>query len=291
MSQTTAEIHDLISLSRQIGANPAYAQGAGGNTSVKLNEKLMAVKASGCVLKEMSVEKGISCVDYSYVRGILHDTIDESIFNQRVNSALLDHPGIARQRPSIETSLHAALTAKYVIHSHSVYANVITCAEDGKNMVQDALGHVTWVDYVTPGRDLVRAILQKIQKREDENIIFCANHGLIVTGDTADETLNCHEDVNQKIRGALRLPDFDLNVRLHDIKEMRAQVLFPDQIVYTLTDEFIQTPGAHETLAAYAYITATLKESGRKAAFIPAEKVKIIADMESEKYRQSLIKK
>lgn len=288
MSPITDDIQQLIDLSHAIGADPAYAQGAGGNTSAKLNERVMAVKASGCTLKDMKREKGVACVDYPSIRGLIDTNRPESEFNASVNAALTDVPGIPVQRPSIETSLHAALKAKYVIHSHSVYANVVTCAADGRELAQKLFAQSAWVDYVTPGRDLVRAILKS---STDENIIFCANHGLIVTGATADDVLSLHKNVNAIIREALKLPAFDPNVARPDIAHMRQNVLFPDQIVYTLTDEFIDTPGARETLAAYAYIYNTLQAQGRPMAVIPPEKAQIIANLESEKYRQSMMKK
>ena len=40
-------IESLINISHQIGANISYIQGGGGNTSVKINNNLMAIKSSG----------------------------------------------------------------------------------------------------------------------------------------------------------------------------------------------------------------------------------------------------
>ena len=42
-------------LSNRIGARPDYVQGGGGNTSVKLDGGLMAVKASGFRLSDVRV--------------------------------------------------------------------------------------------------------------------------------------------------------------------------------------------------------------------------------------------
>ena len=49
-----AEIKDLIKVSHYAAASKAYIQGGGGNTSVKLDDRQMAVKASGCKLSDMN---------------------------------------------------------------------------------------------------------------------------------------------------------------------------------------------------------------------------------------------
>ena len=46
-------------ISNYCGERVDYVQGGGGNTSVKFDEKLMAIKASGYTLKETTVDKGV----------------------------------------------------------------------------------------------------------------------------------------------------------------------------------------------------------------------------------------
>ena len=49
--------NSYISVSRELGQQPYSIQAGGGNTSVKIGEKLF-VKASGCCLKDMSSSIG-----------------------------------------------------------------------------------------------------------------------------------------------------------------------------------------------------------------------------------------
>ena len=43
--------------------------------------------------------------------------------------------GMATLRPSVEVGFHAILK-KYVIHTHSVYANIITCSMEGEALAE-----------------------------------------------------------------------------------------------------------------------------------------------------------
>ena len=47
---------------------PEYVQGGGGNTSVKFDECIMAIKASGYTLGEITAEKGYVTVDFTKIR-------------------------------------------------------------------------------------------------------------------------------------------------------------------------------------------------------------------------------
>lgn len=43
-------------------------QGGGGNTSVKLDDTLMAIKASGFCLKDIEIDKAYAVLDYAALR-------------------------------------------------------------------------------------------------------------------------------------------------------------------------------------------------------------------------------
>ncbi len=67
-------------------------------------------------------------------------------------------------------------------------------------------------------------------------------------------------------------------------------ILFPDQIVYTKSDAFLNTKSAQEVLNAYFYIIENIKNSKLEANFLPLQNIDIISNMDSEKHRQKLIK-
>ena len=54
-------------ISKEVGLPIEFTQGGGGNTSVKLNDELMAVKASGYKLKQISPSEGYVVVNYKII--------------------------------------------------------------------------------------------------------------------------------------------------------------------------------------------------------------------------------
>ena len=111
------DLRKLSNLSKDIGRDLNLIQGAGGNTSVKINDELW-VKASGYWLSDANQKNIFVPVNYKKV-------IDgvEKRRNDPVSEAVV-HTSDARElRPSIETTLHAVMPQKYVAHTQSV--NVI----------------------------------------------------------------------------------------------------------------------------------------------------------------------
>ena len=102
----------LIDISHKVGKKISYIQGGGGNTSIKINKSLMAIKASGTNLKDMGINKGQTLVDFKRINNFLDGPeISEEDFSAKINSISADKS----QRPSIETGFHSLL-GKFVIH-------------------------------------------------------------------------------------------------------------------------------------------------------------------------------
>ena len=59
---------DFSRLSQAAGARADYVQGGGGNTSVKLADGLMAIKASGYCLGDIRPDKAYAVMDYEALR-------------------------------------------------------------------------------------------------------------------------------------------------------------------------------------------------------------------------------
>jgi len=55
-------LDEFARMSQLIGARPDYVQGGGGNTSVKLDGGLMAIKASGFRLSQVTDSDGFAGV-------------------------------------------------------------------------------------------------------------------------------------------------------------------------------------------------------------------------------------
>ena len=61
-------------ISKTVGARAHYVQGGGGNTSVKLKDGLMAIKASGFCLKDIEPDKAYAVLDGAAIRSFYLST-------------------------------------------------------------------------------------------------------------------------------------------------------------------------------------------------------------------------
>lgn len=256
-------------MSRAVGRDQAFAQGGGGNTSVKLADGRMLIKASGFALKDVSARgQGAVIVDHEAVRDCFSGrgparpaTEDEAV--EFVNAHAANLPG-QELRPSIEAGFHSFL-GTYVMHTHSVYANALNCSAHGEEAVARLGKRFGWrwafVPYATPGRRLTERVRQTLARRtavtgQTPQVIFLQNHGLIVTADTAAGCVRLHAAVNAKLRALLKVRTADYpQVRLRPTADGRfadrsgflsrylasvrasgrhfsQHVICPDQVVY-----------------------------------------------------------
>ncbi|MCK9351763.1 MAG: class II aldolase/adducin family protein [Candidatus Pacebacteria bacterium] len=254
------ELKSLIEISKKIGKRPDYVQGGGGNTSVKIGKNKMIIKASGFRLSELRVKKGLVSVDhqkivqfYSTVKGRENIT-DVIIENDRVVKDSIHKKRSGEElRPSIETGFHS-LAGKFVIHSHSVYANIFNCSKEGKKILSKMFKEAIFVPYYPPGISLTIGVRKALGKRESK-IFFLENHGIVVCGETAEDAYVLHEEITNCIKKDLKIRSqypkikvvsaengcfksesdqvSDL-IRKHKktVKKFRKIVLFPDQLVY-----------------------------------------------------------
>ena len=124
-----ATYKNFVELCQVLGENVAYFQGGGGNTSVKLENSRMVIKGSGLRLKDIQNADGYADVDYKAITNyMLNIDLAEDVFNAKVMATNV----IQKHRPSMETGFHAVL-GNYVVHSHSVYVNVLNCSYEGLN--------------------------------------------------------------------------------------------------------------------------------------------------------------
>lgn len=213
---------DMKKISNYAGNRLDYVQGGGGNTSVKFDDKLMAIKASGYTLAETEVDKGYVTVDYTKIKDY-YDNLDISIdkdyssesHNVNMDSiVLLD--GMEEKRPSVEVGFHSFLY-RCVIHTHSVYANILTCIENSESIINELFKEsnygIAYVPYVDPGFKLTICVKNAVDKFISDNgkrpdVIFMQNHGIIVSNDDADTAIKIHDNVNEFIKKELGITDY-----------------------------------------------------------------------------------
>jgi len=281
-------LNNLAEASIAVGKEIAYVQGGGGNTSVKLDDYRMAIKASGINLKDMTESSGFSVVDYSLLNEYLNSNdLDDEQFSKKISSFVIE----TKNRPSIETGFHSVL-GRYVIHTHSAFVNVLTCSEEGEEEISKIFPNSSWVRYATPGRDLTIEVKESIpNKLPDEGSVFLQNHGLIVWALNSDRAIEIHREISDSIIKIYGLSNFMFNKRISYVPNRnQTRILFPDQAIYTMASEDQVSDEALETIYTYEYILENIKRVGFSPLFLPQEEAIKLLDMESEKYRQSIIK-
>ena len=303
-------LENFARVSGSVGARADYVQGGGGNTSVKLAGGLMAIKASGYCLKDITPAKAYAVLDYAGLRAFYNgsepaDFEDvEKAGSTKAKEMTKTIEGLDALRPSVEAGFHSLLDT-YVAHSHSVYANLAACSKECLEIVGKALvdADYTWgfVPYTDPGARLTFSIRDELKRVEKETgkkpaVIFMENHGLIAHHDDPDECLRIHTDVNARIAAAFSIaPDAFPAVAVkemeggmveadapylaeqmasgdYDEKFFLEQPLYPDQLVF-LTGAFRMTADAPGEGCC-----AVNPATGRVIFNMPAAKAQVIAE-------------
>jgi rhamnose utilization protein RhaD (predicted bifunctional aldolase and dehydrogenase) len=185
--------NDLVLISKHIGSNLDLTQGAGGNTSVKDGE-VMWVKASGYCLRDADVKNifvPVNCL------GIVR-RLDEGV-DDPVGPEVIQDDQSELLRPSIETTLHALMPHRYVIHVHSVNVLANAVLKAGEERFNKLLKGIkwSWIPYVRPGVPLTKAVQRATQLEPD--VLILANHGLVFGAETTDGVISLLNDLERKL--------------------------------------------------------------------------------------------
>lgn len=303
-------LDNFTRVSTSVGARADYVQGGGGNTSAKLADGMMAIKASGYCLKDIRPDAAYAVLDYEALRKFYYgseptdfEDVEKAGSDQaKLNTQVIE--GLKQLRPSVEAGFHSILD-NYVAHSHSVYANLCTCSKELSDIAAKALADADyswgWVPYVDPGARLTFSIRDELKRVEAETgrrpaAIFMQNHGLIAHSDDPDECVRIHTDVNDRIAKAFGLENGCFpEVSIKDIgnglceavcpyltealksgefteKFMLESPLYPDQLVF-LTGSFAFGKDAPAEGMAVAN-----PETGIVTFNMPAAKAQVIAE-------------
>jgi rhamnose utilization protein RhaD (predicted bifunctional aldolase and dehydrogenase) len=184
---------DLITFSKHIGNNLDLTQGAGGNTSLKDGET-MWVKASGYCLRDADIKNIFVPVNYSGIIKRLKNVEDDPVGPEIIKTHDAD-----ALRPSIETTLHALMPHRYVIHIHSINVLANAVLKKGEEIFGKLLKGMkwSWVPYVRPGIPLTKAVQNATQSNPD--VLILANHGMVFGAETIDEATQLLIDLEKRI--------------------------------------------------------------------------------------------
>jgi rhamnose utilization protein RhaD (predicted bifunctional aldolase and dehydrogenase) len=279
---TNDDIHAFIQLCQFIGNQNAYVQGAGGNMSIKFSPEKMFIKASGIELRNISDVSSLVQVNYQQIRTeFCHLPKTEFNYNQLIQKYTDNTSN--NLKPSIETGMHTFLPHKVILHTHSIYANVLTCATQGKIIMEEIFPQALWLDYYNPGVQLAEAFLPHSQT--SASIIFLKNHGVIVAGSSSEEVFALHKEVNHTLIEFLKLPLFNPQT---PIIYKSLQYLFPDHLMYCKNMLSKHNDIIALILTSVSYILEQQQRLSLETNFLADNDVEIILNMDSEKHRMNL---
>lgn len=173
----------LKKLSARVGADPLLVQAAGGNTSLK-HEGAMWIKASGTWLRDAE-SKDIFVP-------IIHEALLEALARndpacEACTDFVLADLNTTGLRPSIETTVHALMPQRVVVHVHCVNTIAWAIRSDAEHRLAGKLQDFNWafIPYARPGLPLANAIVTCLKPKID--VLILGNHGLVVAAESVAE--------------------------------------------------------------------------------------------------------
>ena len=174
------ELEQLRTLSARVGADPLLVQAAGGNTSIK-DGATMWIKASGTWLKDSAARDIFVPLDHP---AILKGLSESDPACEACTSFIRTGLNSTGLRPSIETTVHALMPQRVVVHVHCVNTIAWAIRADAEQRLGEKLAAFNWVfvPYARPGLPLASAISARLHAGVD--VLVLGNHGLVVAAET-----------------------------------------------------------------------------------------------------------
>ena len=176
-------LNKLRRLSARVGADPLLVQAAGGNTSLKA-DGVMWIKASGTWLKDAQARGIFVPVDHA---GLLAALAVNDPRCEACTDFVRTDLNATGLRPSIETTVHALMPQRVVVHVHCVNTIAWAIRRDGEQRLAGKLADFNWayIPYARPGLPLAAAIAARL--RSDVDVLVLGNHGLVAAADTVED--------------------------------------------------------------------------------------------------------
>lgn len=211
-------LQEITELSHEFGT-PDFVKGGGGNTSCKNGDTLW-VKPSGTTLSGLTPETFV-IMDRARLRKLFELEIpaDKTTREARVKDVMAAavRPG-QTARPSVEAPLHEILGKRFVVHTHAVLVNGMTCARDGEALCRRLFPEALWIPYIDPGFTLCVEVNRRIaeyraRRGREPQVIILENHGIFVSGDTAAEIRALYQSVLEPLAHAYAKADVATTLR------------------------------------------------------------------------------
>ncbi len=194
------ELDRLRALSAKAGADPLLVQAAGGNTSLK-DEGVMWIKASGTWLKDAQAKDIFVPLDHA---AIMEGLAKNDPACESCTAFVRTDLNATGLRPSIETTVHALMPQRVVVHVHCVNTIAWAIRADAEERLGEKLAKFNWafVPYARPGLPLAGAIASRMRPGVD--VLVLGNHGLAVAADTVEAAEALLNDVVSAVRRPVR---------------------------------------------------------------------------------------
>lgn len=213
-----AALEELAEVARRFGRDPEFSRAGGGNASAKI-DGVLYIKQSGVALATLTAA-GLLPLDTEPLLALLHSddataeagaTGGDPVMRTAIAARLGD---VDERRPSVELLFHAFLPGRFVLHTHPIDINAVTCNRDGAALAGRLFGdRALWVPYTNPGLPLARAIVEARRAylertgRPAPHITLLQNHGIIVEGDSAADIVERSAWLLETVRVAIDRAD------------------------------------------------------------------------------------
>jgi rhamnulose-1-phosphate aldolase/alcohol dehydrogenase len=189
-------VDELLARSNRLGADPRVTNFAGGNTSAKgtgrdpatgRDVELLWVKGSGGDLGTLTAD-GLAVLRLDRVRALVDVYPGEEREDEMVAAFDYCLHGRGGAAPSIDTAMHALVTAPHVDHLHPDSGIAFATSIDGEQLTKDVFGdRVVWVPWRRPGFQLGLDIAEVQRDHPDSIGVILGGHGITAWGATSDE--------------------------------------------------------------------------------------------------------
>jgi rhamnulose-1-phosphate aldolase/alcohol dehydrogenase len=180
--------------SNLLGSDRSIANQGGGNTSAKATmsdhlgreTRVLWVKGSGTDLAT------ITPAGFAGLR--LDELLPLRERSEMDDATMVDyllHCAVqpVQPRPSIETLLHAFVSAAHVDHTHPDAIIALTSTPGGRALADETFGtEAVWLDYQRPGFDMSRRIALLLEEHPEARAVLLERHGLVTWGATGEES-------------------------------------------------------------------------------------------------------
>jgi len=187
--KTAENMSDLelrVYTSRLLGSESGLVLHGGGNTSVKIEDKLF-VKGSGWDLATIEKEGFSPTKTIELINLLEYDRISDTQMVEYQREALTDK---SAPNPSVEAILHALIPYKFVDHTHADSMVTISNSNRGEELIEKIYEGYLIVPYIMPGFLLSKFVYNMTDEVDWDDLkgIILHNHGIFTFSNDAKES-------------------------------------------------------------------------------------------------------